>query len=585
VGVTARAGVRMLDTSLSRRLAAALEAAMDASTAVDDGVSCLQQAFAKVEDNAAPPAVSEHDRPTLELVMRLHLDGLLKRSKATEQSIESVGVPRLLDVAIALVLAELAEPNTPFLLLEDLFDANVVSAAEAAFALIEARAAALAEFVSRDTSSNNKSKLTILRTCNELLRRLSKSKNTNFRGRVLMFMAYTFPLSERSGVNLKGTVATSSVEAEPEDALEDAKMAIDGANGCDGRGAVIDYSFYATFWGLQQSFTNPAACVTAEAWKALVERLEAVLQVFGSFSGAADASSEPSEAAGAGAPAAHPTEGATAIDTAIDTAMDAAAALGAVADHLEGSEAAEVYFAKFLTSAKLMTLQLRDGYFRRHVLVQVLIFLQAVQTGGKHAAALTAAQSQTADSLQGRCVQLLEGIPPAGARFAAAVLTMLEREEHWIKWKAAGCAAFDKAATLVREEGGARKRRSVGGGGAGKRMQLGNASLTRLWNMGGNSLEAIAQKQHDAIPSLEAYLQPVHEQMDPEAGIEEEYKVKNDKAYQWKALRLMAKKDVSLLSKVSAPNGSIEVAVKSLFNQAAPAEPEDSVVDKVDEKV
>lgn len=70
-----------------------------------------------------------------------------------------------------------------------------------------------------------------------------------------------------------------------------------------------------------------------------------------------------------------------------------------------------------------------------------------------------------------------------------------------------------------------------------------------------------------------------------EAGIEEEYKVKNDKAYQWKALRLMAKKDVSLLSKVSAPNGSIEVAVKSLFNQAAPAEPEDSVVDKVDEKV
>lgn len=111
--------------------------------------------------------------------------------------------------------------------------------------------------------------------------------------------------------------------------------------------------------------------MTAEAWKALVERLEAVLQVFGSFSGAADASSEPSEAAGAGAPAAHPTEGATAIDTAIDTAMDAAAALGAVADHLEGSEAAEVYFAKFLTSAKLMTLQLRDGYFRRHVLVQV----------------------------------------------------------------------------------------------------------------------------------------------------------------------------------------------------------------------
>ena len=44
----------------------------------------------------------------------------------------------------------------------------------------------------------------------------------------------------------------------------------------------------------------------------------------------------------------------------------------------------------------------------------------------------------------------------------------------------------------------------------------------------------------------------VMEQLDPEAGIEEEYKLTNDKAYCWKALRLMAKKDVSLLSKVSS---------------------------------
>ena len=67
------------------------------------------------------------------------------------------------------------------------------------------------------------------------------------------------------------------------------------------------------------------------------------------------------------------------------------------------------------------------------------------------------------------------------------------------------------------------------------------------------------------IPSLADYLKEVHEQMDPDAGIEEEHKVKNDKSFQWKALRLMAKKDVALLSKVSAPNGSIEAAVKFLF--------------------
>ena len=35
----------------------------------------------------------------------------------------------------------------------------------------------------------------------------------------------------------------------------------------------------------------------------------------------------------------------------------------------------------------------------------------------------------------------------------------------------------------------------------------------------------------------------------------------NDKAYTWKALRLMAKKDVALLGQVSQPGGSLEKAV------------------------
>ena len=43
---------------------------------------------------------------------------------------------------------------------------------------------------------------------------------------------------------------------------------------------------------------------------------------------------------------------------------------------------------------------------------------------------------------------------------------------------------------------------------------------------------------------------------------EDEYKLKNDKVFTWKALRLMAKKDVTLLAKVSQPGGSIETAVE-----------------------
>lgn len=50
--------------------------------------------------------------------------------------------------------------------------------------------------------------LVLLRTLNDLLRRLSKmGGTTNFCGRILTFLSSVFPLSERSGVNLRGEYA------------------------------------------------------------------------------------------------------------------------------------------------------------------------------------------------------------------------------------------------------------------------------------------------------------------------------------------------------------------------------------------
>jgi len=47
--------------------------------------------------------------------------------------------------------------------------------------------------------------LVLLRTLNDLLRRLSKTGNmTLFCGRILTFLSGVFPLGERSGVNLRG---------------------------------------------------------------------------------------------------------------------------------------------------------------------------------------------------------------------------------------------------------------------------------------------------------------------------------------------------------------------------------------------
>ncbi|CAK9133658.1 unnamed protein product [Ilex paraguariensis] len=81
-------------------------------------------------------------------------------------------------------------------------------------------------------------KLVMLRTCNQLLRRLSKANDVVFCGRIIMFLAHFFPLSERSAVNIKGVFNTSN-ETKYE------KEAPDGLS--------IDFNFYKTFWSLQVS--------------------------------------------------------------------------------------------------------------------------------------------------------------------------------------------------------------------------------------------------------------------------------------------------------------------------------------------
>jgi hypothetical protein len=85
--------------------------------------------------------------------------------------------------------------------------------------------------------------LVLLRTLNDLLRRLSKmGSNTIFCGRILTFLSGVFPLGERSGVNLRGeygsmwdTVQFSRGDGVPDEKADDraeAKpeeaMAVDG---------------------------------------------------------------------------------------------------------------------------------------------------------------------------------------------------------------------------------------------------------------------------------------------------------------------------------------------------------------------
>lgn len=115
---------------------------------------------------------------------------------------------------------ELSSPNTPVILLSDIFDMSTLEFCENLFSFVELNVFMWKEdlffaicknhllrmcngkkkrfcFLSR--SSAKFSHFT-LRPVSDLLRRLSRSQNTVFCGRILLFLAQFFPFSERSGI-------------------------------------------------------------------------------------------------------------------------------------------------------------------------------------------------------------------------------------------------------------------------------------------------------------------------------------------------------------------------------------------------
>ena len=115
-------------------------------------------------------------------------------------SVES-RLDRCLDLALALSESGVAEPGSVFVAAEQVFEASTVEACARVFSWVErARERLSAEALWR------RGKLTMLRTCNDLARRLSKGKTSDvvLRGRVSLLLAALYPLSERSALNVSG---------------------------------------------------------------------------------------------------------------------------------------------------------------------------------------------------------------------------------------------------------------------------------------------------------------------------------------------------------------------------------------------
>ncbi|KAL4236751.1 THO complex subunit 1 [Mactra antiquata] len=447
-------------------------------------------------------------------------------------------------LTIEAVTSELCTPTVPFMCLTDIFDVIPIDQCEDMFGLVEDKVSVWKSQVFYDTGKNF-----LLRMCNDLLRRLSKSQNTVFCGRIQLFLSRLFPLAEKSALNLmsqfnlENITLYSQIKPEPnteENGKTDDKMETgDGEIEDNKTDTPIDYNLYRKFWSLQDFFRKPGQCYEKKFWVNFVANSDAVLEAFNS------------------------------------SKLDDLKASKKKIDQRRQQEP-DAFFAKYLTSEKLLNLQLNDSNFRRYVLVQFLIIFQYLNAPVKfknQASVLSDDQSNWIKSSTEKIYQLIKETPPDGEKFAKTVEHILGREEFWNKWKNDACPDFERKVSEDTKKPQRRaKRRRIGDdlqASGGKVIKMGHPELTRLWNLNPNNMDACKAEERMFLPTLEDFFQDAIEQNDPDAQVEEEYKLTNDQTFQWKALRLLARRSPQFFTNSTTPAQELKSYLNSMLSKLA----------------
>jgi len=104
---------------------------------------------------------------------------------------------------------------------------------------------------------------------------------------------------------------------------------------------------------------------------------------------------------------------------------------------------------------------------------------------------------------------------------------------------------------------------------AEKRVNLGNAGLTALWNQNPDNLEACRARDRDFLPSLQNYFEEAIEQLDPANGIEDEYKKVNNGEWGWRALRLMSRRSSHFFISGNNPIAKLPEYLETMLGKMA----------------
>nr|CAG4643807.1 EOG090X0324 [Lepidurus arcticus] len=511
-------------------------------------------------------------------VMRLLAEAGTDSSVQTTQEHDLSKYERVVQLCCDAAVSDCCSPTMPVILLSDIFDALTLDKCEELFSCVETKVTFWKQDMFFAACKNN-----LLRLCNDLLRRLSRSQNTVFCGRILLFLAKFFPFSERSGLNIISEFNLDNVTSfgTQEDGDGEPHVSLDENIDEDPREKKkfrVDYNFYRKFWALQDFFRNPNQCYSKAPWKSFAVYSSDILSAFSSYK--------------------------------LDQRQQLKQKKAIRAMNLDGGQAAtQHYFAKYLTNQRLLELQLGDSNFRRYVLLQFLILFQYLECNVKFKQdnqKLNEEQSQWVKEAVEKIYSLLEDTPPDGPAFAKSVRHILKREELWSNWKNEGCQEFRAAKPSVElaDDGTEKKKprrrlkRKVGDqirdAVARKKVLMGNAELTRLWNLCPDNIQACRSKERDFLPLMEEHFAEAIEQADPSKQIECTYKLVNNSNYAWRALRLLARKTPHFFTQgntqISKLPDYLETLIKKVakdfpqnHSTAAKVEPEEPELEQIDD--
>ncbi|GAB1320823.1 THO complex subunit 1 transcription elongation factor-domain-containing protein [Madurella fahalii] len=360
------------------------------------------------------------------------------KSMIATTSIESpafVRVWNLFDILSILSDSELCDPALLFWLVEELLDSQTIAGCRKVFDFLESRR-------ERITAKHFKQKqLVILRTCNELLRRLSRALDPAFCGRVFIFMFQSFPLGDKSSVNLRGEYHVENVttfDQGPSADSEADKMDVD-TDGRQQRDRPLDPdALYPIFWSLQESFNQPKKLFEPSHFASFKAGLEATMATFRSIK---------------------PEQQSRTKEKQDRHADEVKPALKRKRDDID-DELSSGFNPKYLTSRDLFKLEISDLAFRRNILVQALIimeFLLALSPKAKEKLAgvkapnksVTYSDQQLSEDDTKWVTDMKEAIVeylkqgPEGPYFNRMVETVLSRDKNWVRWKIENCPSIE----------------------------------------------------------------------------------------------------------------------------------------------